>query len=327
MEQTSNANEAVVIEGVPKLSWKSNTQCCFVGALSTALAVSSHPVSERDLNGMTALAFRTRWLYYGDKPKWCPSCPVGECDEEIAAVERNTGWQLDASYDWAIEDRRKRILNSIDSGMPVLVYDTRWNPAVAYGYEEAGEQVVVTDYFGGDEPHDLKKLPPYLAIVQEFTGAPDRKAAVADALHMAVANWHTAHKFNGAADYWYGKAAFDHWTHDALHTQDGPEGNPFFATWWNMDVLVEARQQASLWLADIAPLFDRSAEGRLREASTIYQEERQMLWKVWNDEGAFDADPEKWKHPEHAKRVAEALMQARDLEAQAIAEIEHAQSI
>jgi hypothetical protein len=310
------------IEGVPKLSWKTNTQSCFVGALSSALAASQHPVSERELNGLTALAFRTRWLYYEDKPAWCPSCPVGECHEEYAATARNTGWPLDVSYDWPIEERREKITTSIDSGMPVLVYDTQWNPAMAYGYEEAGEKILVTDYFGGDQSHDLAKLPPFLTIVQEFTGDPERKLAVLDALRMAVANWHTDHKHNGAGDYWYGKSAFDHWIHDVLHAQDGSDGNPIFVTWWNMDVLVEARQQAALWLADIAPLYIGPAEQHLRATSSLYQKEHEMLWQAFSEEDAFNADPEKWKQPAHTERIAEALTMARDLEEQAIAEIE-----
>ena len=326
MELTSAEDEGARIDGVPKLGWKSNTQCCFVGALSAALAASDHPVSERELNGLTALAFRTRWLYYDDEPKWCPSCPVGECHEEAAAVARNTGWQLDGSMDWSVEERRERIVASIDRGMPVLVYDTCWNPAVAYGYVKGGAQMIVCDYFGGDGAHDLGDLPPFVTIVGEFAGAPDRKSAVADALRMAVTNWHTDHKCNGAGVYWYGRAALDHWTHDVLVAQDGPDGTPFFPTWWNMDVLVDARLQASLWLTDVAPLFGRSAEGHLRAASSIYQQEHQMLWQAWDVENAFDATPDKWKRPEHGKRIAEILTQARDLEAQAIAEIEQALS-
>ena len=227
--------------------------------------------------------------------------------------------------DWPIEERRQRIVASIDRDMPVLVYDTKWTPAVAYGYAHAGAQVVVSDYFGGDAVHDLSDLPPFVAVVGEFTGAPDLESAVADALRMAVTNWHIDHKFNGAAVYWYGKAAFDHWMHDVLLVQDGPDGSPFFSTWWNMDVLVDARLHASLWLADIAPVLGGSAEGYLRAASGIFQKEYRMLWQAWDVENAFDGDPEKWKRPQHAKRIAEVLMQARDLEAQAIAEIEHAQ--
>ena len=47
----------MILEGVPKLSWRTNTQCCFVGALASALARTEHPVGERDLSGLTALAF------------------------------------------------------------------------------------------------------------------------------------------------------------------------------------------------------------------------------------------------------------------------------
>ena len=325
MGQTAREPGAVVIDGVPKLSWSTNTQCCFVGALSAALAGSDNPVDERELNGLTALAFRTRWLYYEDKPAWCPSCPVGECHEEFDAVARNVGWKLDSSFDWPIDERRQKIVESIDAGLPVLVYDTQWNSAVGYGYAEVGNQVVVTDYFGGDGAHELKKLPPYLVVIQKFTKAPDRKIAVIDALQMAVANWHCDHKHNGAAVYWYGKAAYDHWIHDVLESQDEGNGNPVFTTWWNMDVLVEARQQASLWLADVAPLFSGAAEEHLLAASAIYGKEHELLRPTLLDDAVFDADPKKWKEPEHRQRIADFLTQARDLEMQAVAEIEKAE--
>jgi hypothetical protein len=310
------------IEGVPKLSWQTHTQCCFVGALSAVLAVTDHPVSERELNGLTALAFRTRWLTYDDEPKWCPSCPVGECHEEVEAVARNTGWRLESSYDWPLDERRERIVASIDAGMPVMVYDAKWNPAVAYGYEDSGEQVIVTDYFGGDQAHELARLPPHLGIVREFAGVPDRKSTVTDALRMAVANWHTDHKHNGAAEYWYGQSAFDHWIHDVKQVQGPPDGNLCFVTWWNMDVLVEARKQASLWLADIAPLYGEAAEVHLREASRLYQEEHQMLWQAFGEDDAFNADPEKWKQSEHRDRIVSTLTKASHFEGQAIAAIE-----
>ena len=91
-----------------------------------------------------------------------------------------------------------------------------------------------------------------------------------------------------------------------------------------MDVLVEARQQAALWLADVAPLCGTPAEGHLREASRIYRNEHQMLWKAFSEDDAFSADSEKWKHSEFTQRIAEELGKARDLEVQAIAAIQEA---
>jgi RNA polymerase sigma factor (sigma-70 family) len=318
----------ILIPGVPKLGWSTNTQTCFAGALSAALSVTDHPVSEREIMGLTALAFRVRWLYYTDNPKWCPSCPVGETPEEITAAGRNTGWQLDSTIGADDESlsaaRVADLVASIDRGTPALVYDTKWNPAVAYGFMEGGAKLIVNDYFGGDGPHEATSLPPFVLVAKGFAGSPDRKQAVVDALQMAVANWHTDHKHNGAAEYWYGRSAYDHWISDVLTHWDSTDGSPLFPTWWNMDVLVEARQQAAAWLADIAPLFAEPAAAHLQAASQIYLQEHQMLWKAWGVEDAFNGDSERWKDLEYRQRIATTLADARDREARAIAEIERA---
>ncbi len=61
------------IERTPRLSWKTDTQVAFLGAL----AVTDHPVSQRELHGLTALAFRTRWLYYEGERTVVPVVPSG----------------------------------------------------------------------------------------------------------------------------------------------------------------------------------------------------------------------------------------------------------
>ena len=328
MSQITHEGSVVRVPNVPKLSWKSNTQCAFVGALASLLSGTDRPCSERELNGLTALAFRTRWLYYEGQAKWCPSCAVGECEEEVAAVERNAGWKLKLTMEnGKISDERvAEILKSIDRGIPAMVYDSKWNPAVAYGYCAAGAKMIVSDYFGGDEERETVKLPPFSATVVGFTGEPDRRAATIDALQIAVANWYTDHKRNGPAEYWYGAAAFEHWISDVLHPEGEADGPLFFVNWWNMDVLVDARKQASLWLEDVAPLLGESPATGLREAASIYAEEHRMLWRAWGEENAFDGEAGKWGQAGYRRRIAEVLGDARDLELKAITAIERAVS-
>lgn len=317
--QTAEGN-SVAIPDVPKLSWKKNTQSTFVGALSAALSVTDHPVSERELNGLTALAFRTRWLYYTEKPRWCPSCPVGECGEEISAVCRNVGWQIC----WKDKVEPATVVASIDRRVPVLVYDTRWNVAVATGYADGGKKLLVLDYSGTESWLEVDKLPPFIITIEGYNTVANRGAAILDALNIATANWHTDHKWNGAAEYWYGKAAFDHWIGDVLEAQDGPGDNPFFVTWWSMDVMQEARFQAANWLSDVATLFPEPVAAQLSAASEIYARENKMLWRAFGVEDAFSGDPEKWKAPAYRLRIADVLTQARDMESQAIGQIEEA---
>jgi hypothetical protein len=215
-------------------------------------------------------------------------------------------------------------VKSIDRGIPAIVYDTKWNPAIAYGYSDSGAKLMVSDYFGGDGEQERAVLPPFSVIVVGFSGEPDRRLATIDALQMAIANWYTDHKHNGAADYWYGAAAYEHWINDVLHPESWVEGNPYFVNWWNMDVLVDARKQASLWLEDVAPVFGLQAADALRQASSIFMYEHRMLLRAWGEENAFDGDPAKWTEAAFGRRVAQILGDARDMESRAMARIEEA---
>ncbi len=99
---------------------------------------------------------------------------MGECPEEIEAVTRNTGWKLTVTMEGGhIGDARlAEIVASIDRGVPAVVYDQGWNPAVAYGYEDSGRQLIVSDYSGGDVPKDVASLPPFALTVESFFGPP-----------------------------------------------------------------------------------------------------------------------------------------------------------
>ncbi len=79
----------VRIEGVPVLTWGKGKDCTFAGALEAALGVTKFPYSYTDIMGMTGLAFRTRWYQGRTGDKWCPSSPVGEFPDEIAAISKS----------------------------------------------------------------------------------------------------------------------------------------------------------------------------------------------------------------------------------------------
>ncbi len=147
--------------------------------------------------------------------------------------------------------------------------------------------------------------------------------AVLDGLRRAVANWSTDRKHNGPADYWYGRSACDHWIDDVLHAEvlDASLGGLPFATWWNMDVIAEARRQAAEWLREAASQCGGAAAAHLRAGAPVFLREHQLLWQAWGVEDAFSADLEKWSRPEHRTHVAEVLAEARDLEAAAAGEL------
>ena len=85
---------AKVLDNVPALGWGKGKECTFAGALEAAMAVTDHPCKYSDIMGFTSLAFRVRWFKGPDGRGICPSCAVGEMEEEIRAAERATGWPL-----------------------------------------------------------------------------------------------------------------------------------------------------------------------------------------------------------------------------------------
>jgi hypothetical protein len=190
-----------VLENVPKLAWGTNRECTFLGALEAALAVTEHPYTYRDLMGWSGMAFRARWMSGEDKPYWCPSCAVGEMEEEIAAVEKATGWPLRVEFkDARDKPKVKRLTEDvtaqIDAARPVLVYSPDGDMAVAYGYEKGGKTLLLRDYAHGDEP---LKLPPaklgfLMMFLREHGQALPRRQVLLEALRIAVRNWERENK-------------------------------------------------------------------------------------------------------------------------------------
>ena len=311
------------IANVPKLSWRTCTQSTFAGALAAATAVTDHPLSARDIQGFTALAFRTRWLYYEGTRRWCPSCPVGECQEEMDAVARNLGWRLDCSMGpdegKLPPQRRAQIAAAIDGGIPSVIYDPTWNCAVAYGQRAAGQALLVDGYGDLDGEIAADQLPPFAVLLVEYRPVPDRRRAVRDALQMAVANWRTDHKHNGAATYWYGRAAYEHWIDDVAHAELTAEASPCFATWWNVDVMLDARRLGGEWLAEAASEFGAADADHLRRAAELCTDVHHVLANAWFG-GRMDGDRAKWT-AEYRAGIAAVLRQAQGLEARAAEEL------
>jgi hypothetical protein len=112
----------VWIEGVPRLRWGSSAEPTYLGALEAAFRSSERPLELVDLMGDSGLCFRLRWAIKTDDG-WCGSGPCGEWPDEVAALNRATGYV----FEW--DDPRpmpashiEKIVHSIDRGEPVLGY-------------------------------------------------------------------------------------------------------------------------------------------------------------------------------------------------------------
>jgi len=327
----------VWIEGVSTLGWGRQRECTFCGALEAATTVTARPFGYDDLMGWSGLAFRVRW-YHGDTgQRWCPSSPVGEFPEEIAALQKATGWELRGLMGEEgapnMDRHAPEIVASIDAGLPVLAYEPGLNMDVVYGYEDGGKTLLMRDYFTGNEPLRLpaSKLG-FMAILLGKRSAPlSHRDALIAGLQAAVSNWRRGRMAWSKGSYWYGDAAYAHWIGD-LGTVDeltGLErGLLFFVNHWNYSSLADARQAASRFLKAEAPLFEGDARAALERAAAAYEEECQLLAEPFRTKGAF-LGPWSGKGiadwtPEVRKREQQVLARASKLEAAAIEEIEKA---
>jgi hypothetical protein len=250
--------QACVIPNVPDLGWGKNRECTFLGALEAALAATGHPTDYVDLMGFTALAFRTRWWKATDKILFCPSTPVGEMQEEIEAADHASGWPLHVRLPETEDARRNGaadIIRSLDAGKPVLAYDSGLNMGVVYGYDDGGRRLKLKGY-GTAGDVEAAKLGWMWVLLGDYRGAPPREESGIRGLKTALTNFHRVTGQQGPGEYWYGKAAFEHWIGDLSSIQTLSEQQRqklFFVSWWNFTSLADARRAAVEFVARYAP--------------------------------------------------------------------------
>jgi hypothetical protein len=326
----------VWIEGVPTLGWGRGKETTFCGALEAALAVTEHPVDYATLMGDSALAFRVRWYQGRTGQKWCPSSPVGEVPEPIAAIEKATGWRFRQEWHWN-KPRMQRfaadVAASIDAGRPVLTYEPKLNVDVIYGYEDAGKTLLLRDWFHGDKPLVLPaaKLGPMLMFPVRREQPLTRKGALRAALRADVRNWRRKAVKAAKGEYLYGAAALRQWAKDIAGADKLAEKDRqllFFVSWWNFGCLADARAAAATYLKANAKLMDGDRRKALTAAADLYAREGQSLGGVFAKRDAFlgpwsGKTIQDWSAAVR-KREQEVLEQIRKTEAAAIAELSKA---
>lgn len=334
--------DRVWIEGVPTLNWDMGKTCTFAGSLEAALSVTKHPVSYAELMGVSGLAFRTRWYQGTSGQRWCPSSPVGEFPEEIAAVEKATGWQLRTvcmldQKDPRMEEFQKELTDSIDRGIPVPAYEPKLNLDVIFGYRDGGHTLLLRDYFKNGQVLELpveelgpmfirpaafgQPLPPRAALLQGLSLAMRQYRRSADPVPDASAG-------RKKGDYEFGANALTAWAKDigdAGSLTDKERELLFFVSWWNFSSLVDARDAAVIYLRERAPLLENEGAAALQRAADLYQEETGLLRTAyaqkdaflgpWSGKGVAD-----WT-PAVCQREQQLLTRAAALENQAVAEI------
>jgi len=333
--------EKVWIDRVRSLHWGRNRDCTFCGALEAAMAVTAHPYTYADLMGLSGLAFRVRWANADTKTKWCPSSAVGEMPDEIHALSKLTGWELQDEYDGSPgrdnERLRRKLVAAIDASRPVVTYPAGWDMAIAYGYEDNGRTALVKDYNGGDDPSaiPIEKMGALQVYLSHHTEPPALRECLVEALRTAVRNWHRTRGDGGVhgREYWYGAAASQAWIRDLADADHYPVETKqalLGLAPWNYAALCDARRAAVSFLKDWSLVVDGEAQEALQRAAGLYEKETKILEPVLTERKAGEVHGGETMEGWFARgrlREAQALTDALQLESAAMAEIEKALAV
>ena len=229
------------------------------------------------------------------------------------------------------------VASSIDAGMPVVVYGSRLDVAVAIGYEDDRRRLLLHEYSEAERPFALEgdKLGPMQMYLGEHTGNISFEDAVMEALYVATANWHRPRGDGGVPgrDYWYGNFALKNWAKDIAAADSFPQSNTQHdapqlsnVNVFAMVSLCDARRAAAKFLKEKAAMFEGKTTELLRKAASIYQQEADLLHPVAEEKRKFlgdysEASYKVWT-PDARKRDTDVLAEARNLEEKAIAAIE-----
>lgn len=326
-------NGAVWIDGLPELRWKQGKECTFCGSMEVALAATEQPCSYEDLMGYSGIALRVRM-----KEDMCPSSAVGELPDEYNAIERTTGWSFpgDVQFGQKNPDRgaiTRRVVASIDAGLPVMAYNDYLDMAVIYGYEQAGQVLWWNEYYRRGLPH---KMPAeQVGPLQSYIG-PKRPGMTAveqlrASLQLAVLNWRRGTHDGGIPGrmYHYGQAAYDLWIDilqhlDRVDPKELPRmmhGNCIILSW-----LIDARRAGARFLQDRVEILNGTASEQLRQAAERCGQLANHLDQVRTDQQLFrypiaEAGPETWTAERRGKEI-ELLREARQQDTAIIRQLE-----
>lgn len=293
------AGDEKIISGTLTLGWGTLHDCTFCGALESALAATAHPYDYVTLMGVSALAFRMRWWAgHLGHPMFCMSSPVGEMMQEHLLISRATGWKMESVTRFGppspMVDQQQAIVQSIDQGLPVIVYHPRLDCAVLHGYRKKGESLLVRDYYGGPEgtTTTIDQLGPQITYFREHQEPITPLNAAIMGVKMAVSQWYRADGGPGSAkgQYLYGTVAYAAWINALSRAEaltDADRKLLFQVNWWNFSSLVDARSAAGRYLRNIVGLLPEPARQSLLAAAEVYDQSVAKMGQVFQTQDIF----------------------------------------
>ncbi len=273
-------DDAVVIEGIPKLSWESGKINSFLACVEL---VANHLGIKKDyveINGVSGAAFRLHFC-----KDWCPSSPDPTCgynSGEEALKAMGFGYKL---YSLSSDGKnkpeiKKAIMESIDKKIPVIAIDLIQVPewGIITGYQNDGDEILCRTYFDKRNSYEIaQKFPWALYIITGKKETAKNIDLYKQSFKTILANLTT----KNYGQYFSGINAFDKWIehlekNDFAKMDSEKFNNAVVANGWIFDRLAIDRQDAGLYLESVAVKMPELSN-KLTELANIYKQESKML--------------------------------------------------
>lgn len=239
---------------------------------------------------------------------------------------------------------RAAIQESLSRGRPVLAFGVIGPPecCLITGYDEGGDVLIGWNYFQTDpdlsaglefEPGGYFSKRNWFADTVSIVLIGDRTAAFEGAearraaLEWAVEVARTPERMGRHS----GFAAYTAWAEQLSHDDEFPSGDEAVLRQRHQvhfpqaGTLAELRAWAAAYLRRMADLEPAMA-GDLLAAADCYSTEHDLMWQVWELAGG-PSNPDAWRNlarPEVRRRIIPVLLQARELDMEAVAHLERA---
>ena len=272
--------DAVVIVGIPKLSWDSNKFNTFFAALEAVANNLGIAKDYLELCGISGSVFR--FQFYKD---WCPSSPDPTCGYNAGEdALRALGFEfkrMSLSKDGKNKTEMKNaIMQSISKKIPVIAIDLIQVPewGIITGYQNNGDELLCRTYFDNREGYEIaQKFPFAIYLITGEKEPLDDLASYKKSFAIALKNLKT----KMYDDYYSGIAAFNKWIEklekdDFAAKDSATYYNCALANAWMYDRLAEDRGNAAKYLEPIQGNFPDFSD-KLQPLIMIYREESDML--------------------------------------------------
>ena len=324
-----------VLENITDLNYQESGECTFSGSVAACMKFLNEDVTYAFVMGVSGSAFKLLW-----HPSWCPSnnslLVLGL--EPIRRTFRALGYeyQFVPKRDEAeCEDEfRKRIINSIENGCPVIAVGIVGPPecGIVAGYDRNGDVLMGRSYFDGSKDYyqeaDWYKRCYSLIVLGEKTASPAKHDILLDAVQWAVEFAQTPEKQrHDGVRYVSGLAAYDAWAEALGRDEDFPPDDLEKLTFRclvsngvTLCGLREARMTAASFLRSMADI-DEAARADVLAAAAAYDEELAILNEALRKVPFCESPEEKrlqMGDPGFRRKLVDIVLQAKGKDAQAV---------